>query len=317
MSSFELIAAFLLDLILGDPPGLPHPVRGMGRLIVISETWLRHRAVTPGAERVAGVILAVVVTVLAYGASAGLIWISGGIHPILGSLVTIYLAYTTLSIKSLRDAALAVLDPLASGHLPQAREKLKILVGRKTEELSEAGIVRATVESVAENTSDGIVAPMFFMALGGAPAAMAYKAINTLDSMVGYKTPQYVNMGWASARLDDLANLLPSRLTGLLIVVAAALFRGTAGRSVRVMIRDANKHESPNSGFPEAAMAGALGIQLGGPVAHPDKPGPRAFIGESFHKPGPDHIRIAISLMVVASILMLCLVLLVWLWLRS
>jgi len=317
MSSFELIIAFLLDLVLGDPPRFPHPVRWMGRLIVISERWLRRWSSTPRAEKVAGIILAIGITGIVYATSAGLIWISGGIHPLLGSLLTIYLAYTTLSIKSLRDAAMAVFEHLISDDLPQAREELKSLVGRETAGLNEAGVIRATVESVAENTSDGIVAPLFFMALGGVPAAMAYKAINTLDSMVGYKTPRYSNLGWASACLDDIANLFPARLTGLLIVLAAGLFQNAAGRSVRVMIRDGSKHESPNSGFPEAAMAGALGIQLGGPFAHPDKPGTRAFIGEPLHEPSPDHLRTAISLMVITSTLMLCLVLLSWLWLRS
>jgi adenosylcobinamide-phosphate synthase len=317
MIAFELVSAFLLDLILGDPPGFPHPVRWMGRLIVFFERGLRHWASAPQAERVAGVFLAIGITGIVYGASAGIVWIAGRLHPLLGSLVTIYLAYTTFAIKSLRDAAMDVMDSLHSGDLPRARAKLESLVGRETADLNEAGVIRATVESVAENSSDGVVAPLFFMALGGVPAAMAYKAINTLDSMVGYKTPRYLNLGWASARLDDIANFLPARLTGLLISIMAGIFYGTIGRPIRVMFRDGNKHESPNSGYPEAAMAGALGIQLGGPVAHPDKEGTRLFMGDPLHEPGPDHIRRATSLMIGTSLVMLGLVLLSWLWLRT
>ena len=316
MSSFELIAAFLLDLILGDPPRLPHPVRWMGRLILISERRLRCWVATPGAERVVGVFLALGGTSMAYGVSAGLICVFNKAHPVLGSLVTIYLAYTTLSLKSLREAALTVFNPLISGDLSLAKENLSGLVGRQTAGLNEAGVIRATIESVAENTSDGIVAPLFYMALGGVPAAMTYKAINTLDSMVGYKTPRYLYLGWASARLDDLANLLPARITGLLISAVAGILRGRARQALQIMSRDGHKHESPNSGIPEAAMAGALGIQLGGSMIHPDKPGLRAMIGEAVEEPRPEHISMAISVMHGVSALALCLVLLVWLWIK-
>jgi adenosylcobinamide-phosphate synthase len=256
------------------------------------------------------------VTGVAYGVSAGLIWVLTKVHPVLGSLVTIYLAYTTLSLKSLREAAMAVFDPLISGDLSLARGSLSNLVGRQTAELDETGVIRATIESVAENTSDGVVAPLLYMALGGAPAAMAYKAINTLDSMVGYKTPRYLHLGWASARLDDLANFLPARITGLLISAVTGILSGRARQALRTMFRDGSKHESPNSGFPEAAMAGALGIQLGGPMVHPDKPGLRAVIGEAVEAPKPEHIRKAISIMHGVSALSLCLVLLVWLWIK-
>ncbi len=316
MTVFELIAAFVLDLILGDPPRLPHPVRWMGRLIAISERRLRCWAATPRAEKVVGVLLALEVTGIAYGVSAGLIWVFTKVHPVLGSLVTIYLAYTTLSLKSLREAALDVFDPLISGDLSLAKESLSNLVGRQTAGLNESGIIRATIESVAENTSDGIVAPLFYMALGGVPAAMAYKAVNTLDSMVGYKTPRYLHPGWASARLDDLANYLPARITGFLISAVAGILSGRARQALWIMFRDGQKHESPNSGIPEAAMAGALGIQLGGPMIHPDKPGLHAMIGEAVEEPTPEHIRRAISVMHGVSALTLCLILLVRLWIR-
>ncbi|MCI0528149.1 MAG: adenosylcobinamide-phosphate synthase CbiB, partial [Nitrospira sp.] len=273
-------------------------------------------ATTPETERVAGILLALGVTSIAYGVSAGLIWVFTKVHPVLGSLVTIYLAYTTLSLKSLREAALAVFDPLISGDLSLAKESLSALVGRQTTGLNETGVIRATVESVAENTSDGVVAPLLYMALGGAPAAMAYKAVNTLDSMVGYKTSRYLYLGWASARLDDLANFLPARITGLLISAIAGVLSGRARQALQIMIRDGHKHESPNSGFPEAAMAGALGIQLGGPMSHPDKPRVRAMIGEAVEEPSPEHIRRAISVMHGVSALTLCLVLLVWLWIK-
>jgi adenosylcobinamide-phosphate synthase len=316
MSSFELITAFLLDLILGDPPRLPHPVRWIGRLISISERRLRNWATTPGAEKVAGILLALGVTGVAYGVSAGLIWVFTKVHPILGGVATICLAYTTLSVKSLREAAMTVFDPLISGDLFLAQQNLSSLVGRQTAGLSQAGVIRATVESVAENTSDGVVAPLLYMALGGVPAAMAYKAVNTLDSMVGYKTPRYLYLGWASARLDDLANLLPARITGIFISVVAGILTGRTRQALQIMFRDGQKHESPNSGIPEAAMAGALGIELGGPMIHPDKPGLHAMIGDAVEEPSPEHIRRAISVMHGVSSLTLCLILLAWLWIR-
>jgi adenosylcobinamide-phosphate synthase len=286
----------------------------MGRLIAISERRLRGWALTPETEKVAGVLLALGVTGIVFGVSAGLIWMFSKIHPVLGSLATIYLAYTTLSLKSLREAAMSVFDPLISGDLSLAQQSLSCLVGRQTAGLDQTGVIRATVESVAENTSDGVVAPLFYMALGGAPAAMAYKAINTLDSMVGYKTPRYLYLGWASARLDDLANFLPARITGLLIAAIAGFLSGRAGKALQIMLREGRKHESPNSGFPEAAMAGALGIQLGGPMIHPDKPGMRDMVGEAVEEPSPEHIRRAISVMHGVSALALFLILLAWLW---
>lgn len=309
----ELIAAFVLDLVMGDPPRLPHPVRGMGWIISTAEISLRRWARTPGTERIAGVVLLVGVTAIAYGITSILIGFAGEIHTLLGSAATVYLAYTTLCVRSLRDAACKVFNALVAGDLPSARERLVSLVGRKTNSLDESGVVRATVESVAENASDGVVAPLFYMAIGGVPLAMAYKAVNTLDSMVGYRTFRYQHMGWASARMDDLANFIPARLTGVLISAIGVLYKA-GRRSLRVMARDRRKHESPNSGVPEAAMAGVMGIQLGGPIDHPDKPGARPFIGEAVHEPEPSHILQAVSILYGVSILTIGLVLTFWMW---
>ncbi|MBI4715841.1 MAG: cobalamin biosynthesis protein CobD [Nitrospirae bacterium] len=282
MGTVELALAYGLDLLLGDPPRWPHPVRWIGAAISKLETWFRRCVSTPTGERIAGVGLALVVPAGAGLLTLGALQGTVGIDPLLGQAAAVYLTYTTLSVKSLRDEARRVYRSLNRGDLREARWNLSRIVGRDTVHLDETGISRATVESVAENTSDGIVAPLFYLAVGGVPLAVAYKAVNTLDSMVGYKNDRYRCFGWASARLDDLANYVPARLTGLLMVLAAFLMRGYSGRKAwKVFRQDGRKHESPNSGVPEAAMAGALGIILGGPNRYQGVAKTRLWIGGS------------------------------------
>lgn len=313
MSSFELVLAFLLDIFLGDPSRIPHPVRWMGRLIEWLEGKLRRHVSGPAAERVAGIFLALGVAGTVYSGTYYLIDMALGIHESFGTILTIYLAYTTLSVKSLQDAARTVYRDLANDRLGEARKHLSALVGRRTDTLDEMDSVQAAVESVAENASDGVVAPLLYLALGGVPLAMAYKAINTLDSMVGYKTPKYANIGWASARIDDLANYVPARLTALAIALVGVL-SGSGLRPLKIMIRDGHKHESPNSGFPEAAMAGCLGISLGGGRCHPDKPGVRAILGDPMRSPTSGHIVQSIRILYGVSFLVLLAVVGVRLW---
>lgn len=288
----DLILAFFLDLAIGDPRWLPHPVRLIGRLISRLETWLRTD-LKPGAERMAGVLLVLLVVapvgLVTYGVHRLLLWPSLNLLVIISMALLVYLVSTTIAVRELVDSGRLVIESVQDQALAAARRKLSMIVGRDTEALSEEGVLRATIETLAENLSDGIVAPLFYLVIGGLPLAMAYKAVNTLDSMVGYKNERYLHFGWASARLDDMANYLPARLTGLLIVAAAFLHAiarreraplARARAAFSVMRRDGRNHTSPNSGIPEAAMAGALGVQLGGPSTYGGRIFEKPFIGE-------------------------------------
>ncbi|MDF2924253.1 MAG: cobalamin biosynthesis protein CobD [Paenibacillaceae bacterium] len=263
-----LLAAITVDLLIGDPPWPTHPVIWIGRLIRLLEGRIRtdpRNTLSPAALKRRGIILTASTVFLSggfiYGVTAGL----GALHPWLGYAVHIWFVSTTIAIKGLRQAAMLVYRPLSEGKLSDAREKVGYIVGRDTQMLDEPEITRAAVETVAENTVDAVVAPLFFALLGGAPLAMAYRAANTLDSMVGYKNEKYIWFGWASARWDDVLNLLPARLTAVLLALAACFSRGMSPlRSLRSVRRFARLHPSPNSGYPEAAVAGALGVELGG-----------------------------------------------------
>ncbi|RNC69206.1 MAG: cobalamin biosynthesis protein CobD [Desulfuromonadales bacterium] len=256
-----VLAAVLLDLLLGDPRWLPHPVVLIGRLIGALEPPLRRHV---RSERAGGVLLLIITVGVTSGAAWGLIAGARLLHPVAGTVVSALIGWTTLAARSLHAESKLVADALVGGDLPEARRYLSYIVGRDTEALPEPEIWRGAVETVAENTSDGVIAPLLFLMIGGAPLAMAYKAVNTLDSMVGYKNESYLRFGWASARFDDLANLVPARLTGLLMTLAAPLAGLSGPSAFRVMVRDGRNHSSPNSGIPEAAAAGALGVRLGG-----------------------------------------------------
>ena len=256
----EFLMAFGLDILIGDPRWLPHPVRIIGRCIEWGETILRK--LMPA--RVGGVLLTILIVGATYAAAFYIVWlVRHHIGGIVGSIIIAILASATLALRGL---VMAVGGVFRSPNIDEARRRLSMIVGRDTQALDEEGIHRAAIETLAENTSDGVIAPLFFLAIGGVPLAMAYKAVNTLDSMVGYKNERYLKFGWASARLDDIANYLPARLTGILMVIAASFVRSAnATRALATMFRDGQKHSSPNSGIPEAAMAGALGVVLGGP----------------------------------------------------
>ena len=256
-----ILAAVLLDLVLGDPRALPHPVVAIGRLISFLEGPLR-RLFTD--TRLAGVVLLVTTVGVTYAGASLLIMAAYAIAPDAGFLAGLYVAWVSLAARSLHVESAKVTKALECADLAGARLALSYIVGRETAKLSELEIVRGAVETVAENTGDGVIAPLFYLMLGGPPLALAYKAVNTLDSMVGYKNERYLDFGWASARFDDLANYLPARLTGLLMVLAAPLCALSGRGAWRIMRRDCRNHSSPNSGFPEAAAAGALGVELGG-----------------------------------------------------
>ncbi len=205
--------SFLVDLAVGDPPRLPHPVVQIGRLIQVLEQVLRRPHHPPWLQRLAGVVLAVVVPAVSAAAAGVLVWAAGLLHPAAGGLIAVWLAYTTVDARGLALAGGRVLAALRRQDLPQARQQVGEIVGRDTAALDEAEVTRAAVETVAENCVDACVAPLLFTLLGGAPGALLYRAINTLDSMVGYKNERYLHFGWAAARLDDFANWVPARIT--------------------------------------------------------------------------------------------------------
>ena len=290
----QILLAILLDLLLGDPRWLPHPVQGIGWLAQRSEAPLRHLISNPKLAGIVAVVWVVGSTVLV---GFGLLKAAALLYPLLGDLVAILLLYTCLATRSLHDHALAVYRPLVAGDLTEARKRVGWLVGRDTDQLDEGEVTRAAVESVAENTVDGCTAPLLFACLGGPLGALAYKAISTLDSTFGYKNERYLQFGWGSARLDDLANLLPARLTALLIVPAALLLRLDAGTAWRIFKRDRHNHPSPNGGQIEAAVAGALRIRLGGINSYFGQPSSRPFMGDPLQPLTARHILQAVRLM--------------------
>lgn len=266
----------------------------MGKLIMALEKVLR-RLVTN--ERVGGIILLVLTVSITVGFAFALLKGAYAVSPYLGFAVAVILCWSCIAARSLHLESRLVAYALGMGDLAAARRYLSNIVGRDTAELDEPEIWRATVETVAENTSDGVIAPLFYLCLGGPVLAIAYKAINTLDSMVGYRNERYLELGWASARFDDLANFIPARITGLLMVASAPLFGLSAGNSWRIMRRDGRNHSSPNSGIPEAAVAGALGIRLGGTNLYAGKPVAKPTIGDAIEQISQASWRGAVRLM--------------------
>jgi adenosylcobinamide-phosphate synthase len=248
----------------------------------------------------AGVLLAVVLPVGAYAAGTMLVWFGSSVDPLWGSAATVLLAWTTLAARDLIDHVVSVQRALQSVSLMEARAAVAKIVGRDTEEMDESDIVRATVETIAESTADGIMAPLFYLVLGGAPLALAYKAISTLDSMIGHLDDRYRWFGWASARLDDAANFIPARITALLLVLSAGIVSRSwpaTRQAWRILLRDGSHHPSPNSGRPEAAMAGALGVQLGGINHYDGFPIERPCLGDPHQPLTRAHIGMALTLM--------------------
>ncbi|WP_019912886.1 adenosylcobinamide-phosphate synthase CbiB [Paenibacillus sp. HW567] len=302
-----LIAAYVLDRIIGDPQSLPHPVVLMGKAVSTIERLIRRFCSQPRALKRAGVLLPLLVAGGAWVLTAALVWLLSRVSPWLAWAAEIWLISTTIASKGLRDAGMAVYAELRKGDIPAARKAVGMIVGRDTTKLDSPEIVRGTVETVAENIVDAIISPLFFALLGGAPLAMAYRAVNTLDSMVGYKNDKYRDLGWASARLDDVANYIPARITALLLVFSARLLRLNWRSCWRMVRRDARLHPSPNSGYPESAVAGALGIRLGGENVYHGVASFRAYMGDPLRTMEPEDIILASRLMLRSSALFVCL----------
>ncbi|MDN3555463.1 adenosylcobinamide-phosphate synthase CbiB [Halomonas maura] len=295
--TWELLAligvALAIDLLLGDPPWLPHPVVGIGRVIARLERAWNHGPAA--ARRRRGRWLAVLVVGGTWALAWGLLTALALVSPGLALIAELGLLATAFATRGLAEAARAVAEPLRHGDLTAARRALGRIVGRDTADLDEAGLARGAVETVAENTVDGITAPLFWALLGGAPLALAYKAVNTLDSMVGYRSPRYEDFGRASARLDDAVNWLPARLTALAMWLAARGFVGgrTAG-ALAATRREAPRHPSPNAGWPEAMVAHLLGVRLGGLNHYDGRPSHRATLGRALEPLAVGHIERAI-----------------------
>jgi len=275
-----MTVAFLLDLAIGDPKWLPHPVRLMGKFIRVGERLLW----TGKAQRdlLAGALLTLTGIGLSWGIASGALFLFSFLPVGIGFVAASILASTTIATRGLLDAAVCIENPLHAGNIFQARQRLAEIVGRETQNLNQDKIVRAGLESLAENTSDGVVAPLFYLCLGGIPLAMAYKAVNTLDSMIGYRTGRYLYFGKFAARVDDVLNFVPARLTALFMIAATFLLRLNWILALKILWRDHARHLSPNAGYPEAALAGAFGIRLGGPSVYFGKEVAKPYIGEEF-----------------------------------
>ncbi len=300
--SWVLPAAFFLDLLIGDPVGLPHPIRWMGRWITSWENTFRNGL---SSETTAGFLLVISLVSGTWLICAAALTAARAVHPGFALVLHLLLIYYALSARSLRAEALKVYAAMKRKALGKARRQLSKIVGRDVDPLDEAGVVRATVETVAENLVDGVIAPLFYAALGGGPLAMAYKMINTLDSMIGHKNERYKRFGWFAARLDDAANYIPARISAIVISLASPLIRRSCMGTIKTAIRDGQKHLSPNAGIPEAAFAGALGIRLGGPNYYGGHLIEKPYIGKETHPVQTEDIRTATTLMVVSAFIWL------------
>ena len=308
MIGYAVLGGFVLDAIFGDPAWLPHPVVYMGKAISVLEKGLRARLPkTPEGELWGGRILAFCLPVGTLALTSLVCMGAAALHPLLGLAVQMFWCGQALAAKGLVQESMNVYRELIKPDLPAARIAVSRIVGRDTQALTAEGVTKAAVETVAENASDGVIAPLFYMLLGGAPLALTYKAINTMDSMVGYKNTQYLYFGRAAAKLDDVANYLPSRIAALLWVVAAALTGNDARSAWRIWRRDRRNHASPNSAQTESACAGALNVQLAGPAYYFGQYYPKPTIGDAVRPIEPEDIRRADRMMYAESLLALAL----------
>ncbi|MEN6413631.1 MAG: adenosylcobinamide-phosphate synthase CbiB [Veillonellales bacterium] len=305
MEHFMPAAAVILDGIIGDPRSKFHPVVLIGKLIAFLENMLLHANDSRHQKIAGGALLVFLVLAASYSISWLFIKLLSALQPSAAFFGGALLLSFTISPRSLAAAGREIKNYLLSGNLAQARCKVGWIVGRDTKALSIGEVTRATVETIAENIVDGVVSPLFYFIIGGVPLAFLYRAVNTLDSMVGYRNDKYRDFGMIAARVDDIFNFIPARLTAILLVAAAFLLRYDAKSALRSIVRDAGKHPSPNSGMAEAAVAGALGIQLGGLNFYGGVPSLRAHMGQPRKELAPIHIKQTTYLMYAATALFL------------
>ena len=307
-SGLIILFAFILDLILGDPHWQLHPVRLIGRLIEFLEDNLRKTKIP---LKISGGLLVIFIVGFTLGISFLLIKFAYWLNYYSGLLLSSVLVYFAIAPRNLYDESMKIYSFLKKGDLESARKSLSMIVGRDTNKLSESEVIRASVETVAENGVDAVISPLFYAMIGGAPLAIVYRAINTMDSMVGYKNKRYIDFGWAAARLDDFVNYIPARLSAILIPLSSLIYGKDWFSSFKIAFRDGKKNPSPNSGISEAAVAGALGIQLGGLNYYGGMPSDKPFIGDCGSELSIGHIKEANILMFISSILfiLICIIL--------
>lgn len=323
-----LAAGAILDLLFGDPPGMPHIVRLIGRLIAGLENRLLQEAADGARQRRAGRRLVVILLAICGGVTFMGLFIVYHIHRALGIAVESFLFYQLLSMRDLRTESMRVYRALREEDMEQARRAVSMIVGRDTESLDKAGIIRAAVETVAENTSDGVIAPLLYLTLGGGVLGVLYKAVNTMDSMIGYRSEKYLDFGRCAARLDDAANFIPSRIAAVLMIVGTVLCKLIelpaerkdpqlyhAGNALRIFRRDRLRHASPNSAQTEAVCAGALGLRLAGDACYFRRKVHKPYIGDDLRPVEAEDIRRANRLLCASSLLMWlsCMEVLLWL----
>jgi adenosylcobinamide-phosphate synthase len=303
VTALALGCAYVADLLCGDPEWFPHPVRLIGRLTASGEALAQPGRGSVRRNLIAGTVLSGVVVALTVASTLVVMAAARWLHPSLGFTTEVILAWTALATGSLLAEARQVLRALDDDDLVRARQRLARIVGRDTQALPEPEVSRALIETLAESTCDGIVAPLCYLAVGGLPAALAYKAINTLDSMIGHRESPYTYFGRCAARLDDVANFIPARLAALAIVLAATVTGGHARGALGVWWRDHDQHDSPNAGHPEAAMAGALDVTLGGVNVYDEVPHRKPLLGAGAAATTRDSARRACRVVLVASII--------------
>ena len=303
---------FLLDALFGDPHWLWHPVIGIGKVITETEKLLRRlfrlrdgREEDAQRKLAAGVLLVLITLFVSVSVPVILLWAAGRIHPLLRLLLECIMCYQLLAMRSLWTESMKVFGALKAGDVEGARQAVSMIVGRDTERLDEKGIIRAAVETVAENTSDGVIAPLLFLLLFGVPGGFFYKAVNTMDSMVGYRNERYLYLGRAAAKLDDLVNFIPARISAVFMIAAAFLLRMDGKGAARIFRRDRFRHASPNSAQTEAVCAGALSVRLAGDAWYFGVRHEKPYIGDAVREIEVEDIRRANLLMVVTAVLVL------------
>jgi adenosylcobinamide-phosphate synthase len=302
-----LLCAFVCDAIIGDPVWLPHPVRATGKLINLLEQILYRDTDEKSRKLRKGLLLTALVVLITALSGIFILCICHHINIYLYLAATLIMSTYCIAAHDLKKAAMRVYDRLVSKDLPGARQAVAMIVGRDTENLSEQGVIKAVIESVAESLSDGVIAPVFYIFLFGPAGGLVYKSINTMDSMIGYKNERYLYFGRAAARLDDICNYIPSRLSALLVIIASALLKCDFKHAVIIWKRDRRKHSSPNSAQTESAVAGALGVRLGGPASYFGKKVEKPYLGDIKQDIIADDIKIVCNIMYLSSFLFILL----------
>lgn len=301
-----LILAFILDFIIGDPEWLWHPVCGIGLLISHTEKIIRNIfPKTEKAEKLGGMLLFAIVVLISFFIPFVLLYILHKINFWIGFALNTFFCTQIFAAKCLKNETIKVYNALNNNDIDSARVNLSYLVGRDTQNLNENDIIKADIETIAENTSDGVIAPMLYMMIGGAPAGFLYKAVNTLDSMVGYKNEKYINFGRFSAKADDFFNFIPSRITAFFMILSCVFLKLNYKNAIKIFKRDRNKHSSPNSGQPESVAAGALEIQLGGNAYYFSKLYEKEFLGDNIREVKKEDIITANKIMYLSSFMCL------------